>query len=324
MSSSFKKTLLGSGALLLAAFFWGSTFVAQSSAVELLSPFSYLFARSAVGAFALFAVLLLRLLFGGKRQQAPLKTRARALFSKRALLGGALCAPVITAASALQQYGIHLGAGAGEAGFLTSVYMFIVPLLFFIFYRKKVALNVLLGAVLTALGLYFLCLKGEGGLSLGMGQALILACALAYALHILLIARFEDVDPVALSFLQFLFCTLISLILALLFEEVKVGMLLEAWFPIVYAGIFSTAIAYTLQIFGQKHTPPALASILMSCESVIALLCQWLCALLGIFGKPFALSFDQILGCVLAFCGIVCAQLVFKKPKKSKKQQQSR
>ena len=129
-----KKTFLGSGMLLLAAFFWGSTFVAQSSASERISPFCYLFARSVVGALALFFVILLRLLLQKKGGGLTMK----GLFSRRTLLGGVLCGVALTAGSALQQYGIHLGASAGQAGFLTALYMFFVPLFAFLFYKTTV------------------------------------------------------------------------------------------------------------------------------------------------------------------------------------------
>lgn len=309
-----KKTFLGSGMLLLAAFFWGSTFVAQSSAAERISPFCYLFARSVVGALALFFVILLRLLLQKKKRGLTIK----GLFSRRTLLGGVLCGVALTAGSALQQYGIHLGASAGQAGFLTALYMFFVPLFAFLFYKKRPSVSLLAGAVLTAVGLYFLCLKGDGGALFGIGQLLLIGCALVFALHILLVDRYEKSDGMALSCVQFSTCALLSLPVALLFESGSFLHIPEAPFPILYAGICSSAIAYTLQIYGQKYTPPALASVLVSTESVIALLSEWACAALGIFGTAFALSVDQCVGCVLAFLGILCAQSLFSFKKKKK------
>ena len=316
MDRSLKRTLTGSLMLLLASFFWGSTFVAQSSAAEQLSPFSYLAARSFVGALALLAVILVRALIGAKRKKSSFRGEIAPLFDKKTLTGGLLCGIALAVASAFQQYGIHLGASAGDAGFLTAVYMFIVPLLGLVLYKRRVAPNVLLGAVITAVGLYFLCIRGQEEGSFGMGQLLILCCAFCYAVHIMVIDRFDRADPIVLSFIQFTVGGVLSLAAALLFEQPSPSLIARAWFPIVYAGVCSSAIAYTLQIAAQKRTPPALASVLMSTESVIALLSEWLCALTGIFGAPFALSFTQIFGCSLAFCGIVIAQLVFKKRKK--------
>lgn len=315
MDRSLKRTLTGSLMLLLASFFWGSTFVAQSSAAEQLSPFSYLAARSFVGALALLAVILVRALIGAKRKKSSLRGQLAPLFDKKTLIGGLFCGIALTIASAFQQYGIHLGASAGDAGFLTAVYMFIVPLFGLVLYKRRVAPNVLLGAVITAVGLYFLCIRGQEG-GFGMGQLLILCCAFCYAVHIMVIDRFDRADPIVLSFIQFTVGGVLSLAVSLLFERPCPSLIARAWFPIVYAGVCSSAIAYTLQIAAQKRTPPALASVLMSTESVIALLSEWLCALTGIFGTPFALSFNQIFGCFLAFCGIVIAQLVFKKRKK--------
>ncbi|MBQ8912144.1 MAG: DMT family transporter [Clostridia bacterium] len=314
---SLKKTLLGSTMLLLAAFFWGSTFVAQSSAAVKIAPFGYLFARSLVGALALFLVVLLRMALAARKKGKDTE-KPKPLFTKKALVGGILCGVALTVASAFQQYGIHLGASAGEAGFLTAIYMFIVPLLSFVIYRKRPSINVLAGAILTAVGLYFLCIKGQEGGPFGIGQGLLLCCAFFYAVHILVIDRFEEVDGMVLSAIQFATCGLLSLPISLLFEHPSPSDFKLAWFPILYAGIFSSAIAYTLQIYGQKCAPPALTSVLMSTESVIALLAEWACAAIGIFGTPFSLSFDQILGCVLAFVGIVTAQLVFKGKKKEK------
>jgi drug/metabolite transporter (DMT)-like permease len=196
--------------------------------------------------------------------------------------------------------------------------MFFVPLFAFLFYKKRPSVSLLAGAVLTAVGLYFLCLKGDGGAPFGIGQLLLIGCALVFALHILLVARYEKSDGMALSCVQFSTCALLSLPVALLFESGSFIHIPEAPFPILYAGICSSAIAYTLQIYGQKYTPPALASVLVSTESVIALLSEWACAALGIFGTAFALSVDQCVGCVLAFLGILCAQSLFSFKKKKK------
>ena len=167
------------------------------------------------------------------------------------------------------------------------------------------------------MGLYFLCIRGQEQGGFGLGQILILCCALAYAVHIMIIDRYDKADPIALSFIQFFVGGVLSLIVSLIFEAPQPDKIVDAWFPIVYAGVCSSAIAYTLQIYGQQRTSPALSCVLMSGESVIALLSEWVCAAIGIFGTPFSLSFNQIFGCALAFCGIVLAQLVFKRKSKS-------
>ncbi len=311
------KKLIGSLMLFFAAFFWGSTFVAQSDAADKILPFTYLCARSYVGALALLAAIGIRALFFRKKGEfrgTPGQMPKKGF--KHTLTGGVVCGVVLTVASALQQYGFYKGASAGEAGFLTAVYMFLVPLFAFFFYRRKLPVNVLFGAILTAAGLYFLCIFENGWSSFGLGQALVLLCSFAFAFHILAIDRFQDVDGMVLSFIQFSVCAVISTVLALIFEHPDIQNILSAWIPVVYAGLFSSAIAFTLQIYGQKYTPPAVATVLMSLESVIALLCEWACAAIHLVGEPFDLSFWQIFGCILAFCGIVLAQLVFK-PKKA-------
>lgn len=304
--------------LFFAAFFWGSTFVAQSDAAEKLSPFTYLAARSYVGALTLACAIGIRKLLTKNRNAPNLSCaneKNKTHEFRATLSGGTICGIVLTAASALQQYGIHLGATAGEAGFLTAVYMFLVPLLSFLFYRKKVALNVLGGALLTAAGLYLLCIAGTERSAFGAGHILLLVGALAYAFHILAVDRCKDIDGMCLSCIQFTVCALISTVVSLILEHPSAKSILSAWAPILYAGVFSSAVAFTLQIYGQKYTPAAVATVLMSLESVIALLCEWLCAFTGLVGTPFSLSSWEIFGCALAFCGIVIAQLKFKKKK---------
>lgn len=315
------KALFGCLLIFLASFFWGSTFVAQSSAAQTLSALTYLSARSFVGAAALLAVIAVRSLFG--RRKKAQQSEKSPVSLKRTLIGGTVCGLALTAASYLQQEGISKGATAGEAGFLTALYMFFVPILSFFLFKKKPTFNLLPGAVLMAEGLYFLCIMDKGWSSFGPGHFLILGCAFAYAVHILFIDRYGDIDGMMLSFIQFTVCGVCSLIFAVIFEKPSFGEILDAWFPIVYAGIFSSAIAFTLQIYGQKYAPPALASIIMSLESVIALITEWLSTVIGIYTPetPIEMTGYKALGCVLAFAGIVIAQLsVSVRPKKRKKE----
>ncbi len=302
-----KKNILGSVLLFLCAFFWGSTFVAQSSAADSIGAFTFLAARSVVGATALWLLIGLRVLFVCRTGK---EHKASAALSKRTLLGGLSCGVAITAASLLQQYGIQFGVSSGEAGFITSLYMFIVPLLTLFLYKQHPRRNVLFGALLTLVGLYFLCILGAGGkITLGVGHFLVFGCAILFAIHMLVVECFSDTDGLYLSAIQFSVVALLSILGALLFEDHTFGELFDAWFPIVYAGVFSTAIGYTLQIFGQKYTPTAVAPIIMSLESVIAFLCEWLCAFLGIFGGHVEMNVFKMIGCLLAFVGIVLAQM---------------
>ena len=190
--------------------------------------------------------------------------------------------------------------------------MFIVPLFSIILYHRKPTLNLLFGALFMTAGLYFLCVFENGWSGFGTGHILIISCAVGYAVHIMVIDRFKELDGLMLSALQFTVCALLATVFALIFDEkVPFQRVLDAWFPIVYAGLSSSAVGFTLQIYGQKYAHPALATIFMSLESVIALLCEWLCSVTGIFvvGSGITMTANKIVGCCLAFIGIVLAQL---------------
>ena len=300
--------------LFLAAFFWGSTFVAQSDAAGKLTTFTYLAGRSYVGALALLIVILGRALFLSIRRKSAVPKEAEAepkkkLSLKAVLPGGVVCGIVLTLAAAVQQYGIEKGATAGEAGFLTALYMFFVPLFAFVLYKKKVGVSYIVGAVLTLAGLYFLCIFSKGWSSFGLGHVLMIMGAFAYAVHIMFIDRYKHVDGLYLSCIQFAVCAVISTLLAIAFEHPWRQDILAAWLPIVYAGVLSSAAGFTLQIYGQKYTPAPVATVIMSLESVIALFTEWGCAAIGLVGEPFDLVWSQLVGCALAFAGIVFAQL---------------
>ena len=316
-----KRSVSGVLTLLLASFFWGSTFIVQSEAAAVLPTFTYLAARSFVGAAALFVVIALRAAYRRAKKVVPEAAcpdapEEKGAKRKRYLLAGGSVGAVLTVAAIFQQEGIARGATAGEAGFLTALYMFVVPLLCFIFYRKKLTVNLLVGAILMAVGLYCLCIADKGWTAVGAGHLFIILSAVGYAFHILSVDRFKDVDGLWLSAMQFSVVAVVSSVLALIFDRGSFARILDAAFPILYAGLVSSAVGFTLQIYGQKHAPPTLATIVMSLESVIALLCEWLCSLSGILGVArgsVAMTPLKIVGCVFAFVGIVAAQLSFGK-----------
>lgn len=312
METKSKRPVLGCVLLLLCAFFWGSTFVVQSAATEKIQPLFYLAARSFIGAGALWLAILIRKLFSKNRAAAssPEFPNAPKPTKKQTLVGGLVCGAVITVASSLQQYGIAKGATAGQSGFLTAVYMFLVPLFAFVLYRKKISCNVFLGALFAFAGLYFLCIRGNReSAAFGTGQLLVLLCAVAYAVHIIVIDRFINIDGLYLSAIQFSVSAVLSLAASLLWEQPELSALADSWFEILYAGLFSTALAFTLQIFGQKYAPVTAASIVMSTESVVAFLSEWFCGAVGIFGENVEMNGWKIAGCVLAFTGILLSQL---------------
>ena len=193
----------------------------------------------------------------------------------------------------------------GKAGFITALYIILVPVLG-LFMKKRVQGKVWISVTLAVAGLYLLCITD--GFSLGTGDLLVLLCALMFSVHILVIDYFSPkTDGVKMSCIQFFVCGILSGIAMLIFEEPSLGALLQAWMPILYAGVLSCGVAYTLQIVGQKDMDPTVASLILSLESVVSVLAGWV--LLG-----QRLSLREISGCVLMFAAIILAQLPGKKP----------
>ena len=296
------KNLRGSLILTLAALIWGLAFVAQSDAANTVPPFLVNGIRSFIGAAALFLLLWWQC----ARTHQPLFSKDRQTLRKT-LVGGFVCGLLITVSCNLQQVGLSLYpdgvASEARAGFLTALYVILVPLIS-VFMGKRLRLT-LIGAILLSMcGIYLLCLSG-GIDSIYVGDVLIFLCAISFSWHIIAIDRYVDaVGGVRLSMLQFLVCGILSTLLSLCFEGGNVEMqgLLSAAPQLLYLGLGSTGIAYTLQIVGQKYAEPTVASITMSLESVFAALGGWL-----ISGNK--LSIAEIGGCALVFVAIVLAQL---------------
>lgn len=290
-----KGSLVGSGMLLLAAVIWGCAFVAQSVAMESMGPFSFGSLRFFMGALVLLPVILLR-----KKRRMHLPTRPR-----DALLGGTLCGGLLFLASAAQQIGL-MYTTVGKSGFITALYVVLVPLAGFFLFRKKVSPLLIVGALAAMVGLYLLC--GENGFSVNRGDAYTLVCAVFFAAQILAVDHFVTrVDGVLLSCLQFVMSGILNGVTALCIEPALTWQMLEAtWLPMCYTGVLSSGVAYTLQILGQKRTPPALASILMSLESVFAVLA----------GAVILLQWPtprETVGCVVMFAAVILAQMPTKK-----------
>jgi len=290
-----RKQLRYSLLLTLTAFIWGTAFVAQSQATGNVGPFTFNAARLLVGGAALLPCIRLMDRFRGG---------GAAPGSRRTLLtGGVCCGVVLFAASAFQQAGIQYTT-VGKAGFITALYIVAVPLAGALFGRKTGA-ALWAGVALAVAGMYLLCISGESGVN--RGDALCLAGALFFTAHILVIDRFSPlVDGVRMSAVQFFVGGALSLLAMLLFEKPDWHGVLAAWFPILYAGILSSAVGYTLQIIAQKQVNPTLASLVMSLESVFSALAGWV-----ILGQR--LSARELTGCALMFAAIVLAQI----PKKA-------
>lgn len=301
-----KKTEWKSPALLfLTAVVWGVAFVAQSVGMDYVGPFTFNCIRCLIGAVVL--VPCIWFLDGWKQRpdgascgRESAGAPSGASDGSHALLAGGICCGLaLFVASNLQQIGIQYTT-VGKAGFITALYIVMVPV-FGIFLKKRAGIRVWVSVALAVAGLYLLCITDR--LALGKGDILVLLCAVVFAVHILVVDHFSaKTDGVRMSCIQFLVCGLLSGVCMLLTEHPEMRLILQAWQPILYAGIFSCGVGYTLQIVGQKGTDPTVASLILSLESVVSVLAGWL--LLG-----QRLSVRELGGCALMFAAILLAQL---------------
>lgn len=283
-----KKQLGNSLLLLLTATIWGSAFVAQSVGMEYVGPFTFTFSRSIIGGI----VLLPCILFLGKWKKG--------FATKVEWVGGICCGIALCIASNFQQVGMQYTT-VGKAGFITALYVVLVPI-FGIFMKKRVSLLIWGCVAVSVAGLYLLCIP-EGAFILGFGDLLVLLCAVLFSVHILVIDYFSPQgDGVVISCIQFFTCGVLSGIPMLFFETPSVVSMLDAKWSILYAGVLSSGVAYTLQVVAQKNVNPTVASLIMCLESVVAVLAGWI-----ILGE--GMSSREIWGCVLMFAAIVVAQL---------------
>lgn len=284
--------------LFLAAFIWGTAFVAQSVGMEYLGPFGFNGIRNFVGSAALLPCIW----FLERRAAAESGEEAKPKEEKdwkTLWIGGVCCGLCLFTAGSLQQVGMQY-TSVGKAGFITAFYIVLVPVLG-IFLKKHVGWKVWAAVCLAVAGLYFLCITE--GFSLEKGDIYIFLCALVYALHILVIDHFAPkTDNVKMSCIQFLVSGILSVPFIIVLETVTVQAIFLTAGPILYAGVMSSGVAYTLQIIGQKHMNPAVASLILSLESSISVLAGWV-----ILGQT--LSMREGFGCVLMFGAIILAQL---------------
>ena len=292
--------------LLLTAFIWGVAFVAQSVGMDYVGPLTFNASRFIIGAIFLIPCIAFLDKLKEKENQAACKNIPAAPQNKKVLITGGICCGIaIAAASTLQQYGIAYTT-VGKAGFITALYIVIVPILG-IFLKKKPRLIIWLSVLLALVGLYFLCMTDS--LSFSKGDTLVLLCAFVFSLHIMIIDHFSPmVDGVRMSCIQFAVAGILCGIPALIFEHPTFSSLIAAWAPILYAGILSCGVAYTLQIVAQKNYDPTVASLLLSLESVFSVLAGWVIL-------HQALSPREIFGCVLVFIAIILVQLPTPKTK---------
>ena len=300
MRSSMKNSLL----LLLTALIWGVAFVAQKDGMNYIGAFTYTGIRSFIGGVVLVMLLPVLDKIRGERGRFE-KGRRRDI-----LVGGVLCGVVLFAASNLQQFGIALQSpetNVGKAGFITACYCAFVPVIGLIF-RKKSPLMVWLGVAVAVLGFFFLCLMdgilGGQGIGLEKSDLLLLLCSLAYSVHILVIDHYSPLaDGVRLSCIQFLVCGVLCLPCMFLWETPDWENILACGMSLLYAGVMSSGVAYTLQIIAQRKVHPAVASLLLSLESVFSVLAGY------VLMPGSSLSGWELLGCGLVFAAVLLVQL---------------
>lgn len=290
-----------SGILLFTALIWGVAFVAQSVGMDYIGPCTLVAVRFLLGALTLLPVIWFR----NRRMRAAAghgrrTGDGRAAGGRTLAAGGILCGIALGAASILQQVGISLTT-VGKAGFLTALYIVIVPV-FAVLLGRKTKPVIWLSVAVSCLGIYYLSMP-PGRIALTKGDALCIACAFVYAVQILLIDHYVNlVDGVHLAAVQFLTASVIGAVLMLCFESPSAGALIEAARPVLYLGVMSSGVAYTLQIIGQRGLNPTIASLIMSLESTISVLA-------GYFLLHQTLSVRELAGCALMGAAIIAAQL---------------
>ncbi len=279
-----KKT--ANAMLLLCAFIWGTAFVAQSVGMEYVGPFTFQCMRSILACVFLGIVILIR---GG----------IKSANKKKMLYGGFWCGTALCVASCLQQIGIQYTT-VGNAGFITSMYMLLVPV-FSIVLHKKVSGKIWGCIGVAACGIYLLSVSET--LHFAKGDGIVALCAIGFAIHIMLVDYFvKDVDGIELSCVQFVISSFIAAIPMFFIENPQVSVIMDAGIPLLYAGILSSGVAYTLQILGQKYAEPSTATLLMSLESVF-------CLIGGMVVLHETMSGREWIGCVLVFVAVLKAQL---------------
>lgn len=287
-----KKRLTGSLSLLFCTLIWGAAFVAQSAGMDYIGPFTFQATRCmlAVVALVLFTVVF---------ELKDLKNWGKRWKNKKLWLSGMGCGAALFVASSFQQVGL-IYTSAGKAGFITAMYIVFVPLIG-VFRKQRISAAAIFGVGIAVLGLYLLSCAGLSEINLG--DILILLCALTFSVQITLIDQFAPgLDALRLNCVQILTVGIISAGAMLIWEKPAAAPLLDAWFPLFFAGVMSMGVAYSLQIVGQKNVPPAAASMIMSLESVFAALSGWLFL-------HERMSTSEILGSVLVFSAVLLSQI---------------
>lgn len=296
--SSGKSSARGSLLLLLTACIWGMAFVSQSKGMDYMHPFTFNGVRALIGAFVLLIyILVTRKLAGPKAQPIDWKVT---------LPAGLWCGLALTVASTLQQFGIKY-TSVGKAGFITALYIIFVPLAG-IFFKRKVSKLVWLSALIAAVGMYLLCMTES--LVLGTGDIMVFLCAVVFTAHIMVVDYYSPkTDGAIVSCIQFTVCGIVCATGSLIWGAPTLAQICDGIGPLLYAGVLSCGVAYTLQIVGQRDVNPTVAALIMSLESVVATVSGWVAYKIGFLKTDQTLTPRQIAGCILVFAAVILVQL---------------
>lgn len=297
--------------LSLTAIIWGVAFVFQSMGNDYMEPFTFTSSRYLLGCLVLVPVILIKTFhprFLADSDEIPVKKVPVRL----TVTAGVLCGLALGAASMFQQYGVKFTT-VGKAGFITTLYIIFTPI-FGLFLRKKCHFTVWIGAAAALVGLYLLCITE--GFTLSWGDSLVLICAVLFTIHIMLVDHFAPhTNGVLLSCIQFLVSGIVCGVMALLFEKPSLAQLSDGLIPILYTGVMSSGVAYTMQILGQRNFNPTIAAMIMSLESVISAVASYIAYAAGFLTRDQSLTAMQILGCAIMFAAVIFVQLPFDKLK---------
>lgn len=293
-----RKPALGIVMLTVCSIIWGTAFVAQSLGGKYAEPLTFNFSRCVLATIFIFILCFVKDKLEGKK--FTILGSDDPMYCERLLKGGFICGATLTMESFFQQLGL-MYTTVGKSGFITSLYIVLVPILSFIIFRKAISKLQAISVIVAAIGMYFICINEA--FTINMGDVYTFLCAVCFAGQIISVANIISyLDGVRLSLIQFATSAVLNCILMFTFENPSLDALLMGWAPIAYAGIMSSGIAYTLQIVGQKHVNAVPASMIMSMEAVFALLSGWL-----ILGQE--MTTREIGGCVLVFSAIILAQI---------------
>lgn len=294
-----KQTTRNSFLLFLTACIWGMAFVSQSKGMEFMHPFTFNGVRSLIGAFVLLIYIVIsRKIAGDKASPVNWEINIKV---------GILCGIALTIASTLQQVGIKY-TSVGKAGFITTLYIIFVPIGGRFIFKRRVSPVVWCSAVLAAFGLYLLCMTEK--LNVGLGDGLVFLCAIVFAAHIMIVDYYSPfTDGVIVSCIQLTICGIACSVGSLIWGNPTLGQLREGMGALLYAGVLSCGVAYTLQIVGQKGVNPTVAALIMSLESVVATVAGWVSYKIGFLKTDQSLTPRQIAGCVIVFAAVILVQL---------------